>query len=156
MSERATSRRRSIFAPIGAVAAAVIVVASILVRFTGPADPAADVTKQREAVDRFHRLVRDERWEDVFRAMTEPPGRSPTGFARLMRTQVREQGEVLSIETRGSRLLRSRTVPLLEVRETVTLSNREGRSTYETVSYFALRGERWLFAFSAPGDGIEG
>jgi hypothetical protein len=148
MSE--TRRRRSVFAPIGAAAAVVIVVASILVRFTGPADPAADVAKQREAVDRFHTLVREERWPDVFAAMTEPPARDASRFARLMRDRVDEQGKVTRIETRGMRLLRSRTVPLLEVREAVTLSKNGRRSTRETVSFFALREESWLFAFSAP------
>jgi hypothetical protein len=152
MSGESTMRRRSIFAPIGAAAAAVIVAASIFVRFTGPADPAADVTKQREAVDRFHELVQEERWAEVFESMTEPPARNASRFARLMRDRVGEQGQVTRIETLDTRLLRSRTVPLLEVRETVTLSKDGKRSSRETVSFFALREERWLFAFSAPGD----
>ncbi|MEX0874489.1 MAG: hypothetical protein WD646_12390 [Actinomycetota bacterium] len=149
MSER---RRRSVFAPIGAAAAAVIVAASIFVRFTGPADPAADVAKQREAVDRFHELVRDERWAEVFEAMTEPPGRDASAFATLMRDQVRNQGKVLRISTKETRLLRSRTVPLLEVHESVTLSKEGRRSTHDVISYFAQRKQRWLFAFSARGD----
>jgi hypothetical protein len=47
-------------------------------------------------------------------------------------------------------LLRSRSVPLLEVREIVTMSDDGDERTRRTVSYFARRGDRWLFAFSAP------
>ena len=137
---------RSLVGWVGGGAAIVIVVASILVRQIGPADGAADVSRQRAAVARFHTLVRDERWTDVYRLMTEPPTRDPASFARLMRDQEPEHGNVQGIRTHGMRLLRSRTVPMLEVRETVTTTNGE----IETVSYFARRGERWLFAFSAP------
>jgi hypothetical protein len=36
------------------------------------------------------------------------------------------------------------------VRELVTMSKDGREHTERTVSYFARRGERWLFAFSAP------
>ncbi len=152
--ERKTLTRRtpSLFAIIGGGAALVIVVASILVRFASPGDPAADVARQREAVDRFHELVRDERWQDVYRLTSEPPSRSPQDFEKLMAAQVRTQGKVVRVSTRSLRLLRSRAVPLLEVHETVTLSKDGRRTTREVVSFFAQADERWLFAFSAPDD----
>lgn len=139
---------RTLIGWIGGSAAIVVVVASVFVRQIGPADPAADVTEQRAAVARFHSLVRDERWPEVQALMTEPPVRDPDRFVAMMRAQVQANGKVVTIRTGEIRLLRSRTVPMLEVRETVTTTN--GR--FETVSYYARRGGRWLFAFSAPDD----
>lgn len=143
-------QNRSLFAWIGGTAAGVIVLASILVSRIGPADPAADVGEQRAAVARFHELVRTQAWFDVYRQMTEPPTKERGDFEDLMRAQVRKHGRVVAVRTRGLRLLRSRTVPMLEVRETVTMSKSGDTTTHDTVSYFARRGERWLFAFSAP------
>lgn len=143
-------QNRSLLAWIGGSAAAVIVLASVFVSRIGPADPAADVGEQRAAVARFHELVRTQAWSDVYRSMTEPPTEDPDDFADLMRAQVREHGLVVAVRTRGMRLLRSRTVPLLEVRESVTTTKHGRTETRETVSYFARRDERWLFAFSAP------
>ena len=143
-------QNRSLFAWIGGTAAAVIVLASAFVSRIGPADPAADIGDQRAAVARFHELVRTQAWSDVYRLMTEPPTREPDEFADLMRAQVREHGRVVAVRTRGMRLMRSRTVPLLEVRESVTTTKNGRTTTHDTVSYFARREERWLFAFSAP------
>lgn len=139
-------KERSLVRWVGGGAAIVIVLASILARQIGQADGVANVGEQRAAVARFHKLVRDERWAAVYELMTEPPTRDAASFAKLMGDQRREHGDVTQIRTRGMRLLRSRTVPMLEVRETVTTTSGE----IETVSYFARRGERWLFAFSAP------
>ncbi len=135
---------------MGGVAAAVIVLASAFVSRIGPADPAADVGEQRAAVAHFHALVRAQAWPEVYELMTEPPARDPAAFSELMRAQVREDGKVDSVRTRGLRLLRSRTVPLLEVREVVTTTKDGRTTTHDTVSFYARRGERWLFAFSAP------
>jgi hypothetical protein len=143
-------QNRSLFAWIGGTAAAVIVLASVFVSRIGPADPAADVGDQRAAVARFHELVRRQAWSDVYRLMTEPPTREPDEFADLMGAQVRANGRVVAVRMRGMRLLRSRTVPLLEVRESVTTTKDGRTATHDTVSYFARRAERWLFAFSAP------
>ncbi len=142
--------KRSLLFWIGASAAVAIVLASLLVRSGGPADPIADVTRQRADVARFHDLVRAGRWDEVYRSTTEPPSKDASAFTKLMREQVREHGAITRIQTDSMRLLRSRTVPLLEVRETVTLSGDGRERTEATVSYFARRGERWLFAFSAP------
>ncbi len=106
--------------------------------------------KQREAVDRFHVLVQDERWQDVYRLTSEPPSRSPQDFERLMAAQVRKQGKVERVTTKSMRLLRSRAVPLLEVHETVTLSKDGRHTTRDVVSFFAQQNDGWLFAFSAP------
>lgn len=141
---------RSFFTWIGGGAALVIVVASLLVRTVSTGDEVADVGGQRADVTRFHQLVRQQRWDDVFRSMTEPPVKDTSSFTELMRAQVREHGAVMSTAIDSMRLLRSRTVPLLEVNETVLLK-KNGRTTrIRAVSYFARRGERWLFAFSAP------
>lgn len=145
-------RRPSLFGWLGGTAVAAIVVASILVRSSAPADPLADVGAQRSEVAAFHELVREGRWDEVFRATSEPPARSPSAFGELMRRQVAEHGAVASVRIDSLRLLRSRTVPLLEVHETVTLSKDGRRKASRTVSYFARRDDRWLFAFSAPGD----
>ncbi len=153
MSNDSGSRAgRSLFAWIGGAAVVAIVLASVLVRLGGPADPAADVSQQRAAVVRFHELVRSERWADVYRSTTEPPTRDVRSFVELMRTQVRERGRVVSVSTEGMRLLRSRAAPLLEVRESVVISRNGTSRRQNVVSYFARRGERWLFAFSAPRD----
>ena len=141
--------KRSLFTWIAGAAAVAIVITSILVRFTGPADPTADVGAQREAVTRFHGLVRAGRWTDVYASMTEPPARDAGSFAELMREQVAESGKVTRVRIDDMRLLRSRTTPLLEVHETLTLST---RTRTRTVSYYARRGDRWLFAFSAPAN----
>ena len=143
-------KRRSLLFWLGASAALAIVVASLVLRSTGPADPIADVARQRADVARFHELVRAGRWDEVYRRTTEPPTDDAWSFAKLMRAQVREHGTVSSVRVDSMRLLRSRTVPLLEVRETVTLAEDGRTRTERTVSYFARRGERWLFAFSAP------
>lgn len=142
--------KRSLLFWIGVSAALAIVVASLIVRRGGPADPLADVARQRADVTRFHDLVRAGRWADVYRSTSEPPAADASVFADLMRTQVDERGTVMSIRIDSIELLRSRTVPLLEVRETVTMSRDGKQRTGHTVSYFARRGERWLFAFSAP------
>jgi hypothetical protein len=144
--------RRSPLGWIGAIAATAIVVASIVVRLGGPADPAADVSQQREAVTRFHDLLRAGRWDDVYRSTTEPPAKSAAAFAALMRDQVKRNGNVRDVEIEEMRLLRSRTTPLLEVRETVTISDGGRTSALATVSYFARQHDRWLFAFSAPDE----
>jgi len=138
---------------LGAAAVVVIVVVSIVVRSSGPADPTADAGDQRAEVTRFHDLVRAGRWDEVYRATSEPPASDAAAFGRLMRRQVREHGTISSVEIESLRLLRSRTVPLLEVRETVRISLDGRTRTERTVSYFARRGDRWLFAFSAPGSG---
>jgi hypothetical protein len=150
VSDRRVAGRRapSLFAIIGGGAALIIVIASILVRFVSPGDPAADVARQREAVDHFHELVRDERWREVYRLTSEPPSESPQDFEQLMATQIRKQGKVVRVSTKSLRLLRSRAVPLLEVRETVTLSKDGRRSARDVVSFFAQVDDRWLFAFS--------
>jgi hypothetical protein len=141
--------KRSLLFWIGAAAAVAIVVASILVRGGGPADPVADVVQQRADVSRFHDLVRAGRWDEVYRRTTEPPADDAESFTALMQAQVGKLGTVTDVRIDSMRLLRSRSVPLLEVRETVTMS-RDGRERAQrTVSYFARRGERWLFAFSA-------
>lgn len=138
------------YTAVAAVAAIAIVVAAALVRLGGPADPAAVVSEQRAAVERFHRLVADGRWDDVYRATADPPGRDAAAFAALMREQVAEHGEVVAVRIDELRLLRSRAAPLLEVHEIVTLRSPEGRpQTETTVSYFARRGTAWLFAFSS-------
>ena len=142
--------KRSLLFWIGVSAALAIVVASLIVRRGGPADPLADVARQRADVTRFHELVRAGRWTDVYRSTSEPPADDASEFADLMREQVDEHGTVTAIAIESIELLRSRTVPLLEVRETVTMSRRGKERTERTVSYFARRGERWLFAFSAP------
>jgi hypothetical protein len=143
-------KRRSLLFWFGTAAALAIVVASLVLRGGGPADPVADVARQRADVTRFHGLVRAGRWDEVYRRTTEPPTKDATSFSKLMRKQVREHGTVSDVRIDSMRLLRSRTVPLLEVRETVTLSEDGRARTQRTVSYFARRGERWLFAFSAP------
>jgi hypothetical protein len=135
---------------LGAAAAVVIVVASILVRSSGPPDAAADVGDQRADVTRFHKLVRDGRWDEVFQATSEPPAPNAEAFRELMTRQVREQGKVVAVRIDSLRLLRSRTVPLLEVEETVTTRNEGEVQRTKTVSYYARRKDRWLFAFSAP------
>jgi hypothetical protein len=143
-------KRRSLLFWLGVSAALAIVVASIVLRSTGPADPIADVARQRADVTRFHELVRAGRWDEVYRRTTEPPTKDASSFARLMRKQVGEHGSVTSVRIDAMRLLRSRTVPLLEVRETLTMSNDGRERTERSVSYFARRAERWLFAFSVP------
>jgi hypothetical protein len=135
---------------LGAAAVAVIIATSIIVRSTGPADPVADAGDQRAEVTRFHDLVRAGRWDEVYRATSEPPAKDAAAFGRLMRKQVREHGTVTSVEIGTMRLLRSRTVPLLEVHESVRINDGGRTRTERTVSYFARRGDRWLFAFSAP------
>lgn len=144
-------RPSSTFGVFGFGAAVVIVVASVLVRMSGPADPAADVGEQRAEVRRFHDLVRAGRWHDVFARTSEPPAANASAFADLMRAQVRRGGKVTSVRIDDLRLLRSRSVPMLEVRETVRISKDGRTQAKRTVSYFARRGDRWLFAFSAPG-----
>jgi hypothetical protein len=141
--------KRSLLFWLGAAAALAIVVASLVLRGGSPADPLADVARQRADVTRFHALVRAGRWDEVFRRTTEPPAKDATSFAELMREQVREHGTVSDVRIDSMRLLRSRTVPLLEVRETLTMSENGRARTERTVSYFARRGEQWLFAFSA-------
>jgi hypothetical protein len=141
--------KRSLFAWIGSAAAVVIVVTSVIVRGAGPADPAADVARQRTDVRRFHELVRAQRWDEVYARTTEPPATNAKVFAKLMDKQTRKHGEVTSVRIDELRLLRSRAVPFLEVRETVTVTKDGERTTQRVVSYFARRGERWLFAFSA-------
>jgi hypothetical protein len=145
-------KRRSLLFWLGGAAALAIVVASLVLRGAGPADPVADVARQRADVTRFHDLVRAGRWDEVYRRTTEPPAKDATSFAKLMRKQVREHGTVSSVRIDSMRLLRSRTVPLLEVRETLTLSTNGRTSTEHTASYFARRGAQWLFAFSARAD----
>lgn len=142
--------RRSLVFWLGVTAAVAILVASLVLRSTRPADPVADVTRQREDVARFHELVRAQRWDEVYRRTTEPPAEDANSFIELMREQAREHGFVTRITIDSMRLLRSRTVPMLEVRETVALSTDGRERTQAIVSYFARRGERWLFAFSAP------
>ncbi len=137
-----------LFSWIGAIAAAVIVAASIVVRSAGAPDPLADVDAQRDDVKAFHGLVTDGRWNDVYRAMSEPPTKDAASFRELMARQIREHGRISAIRIDRLRLLRSRAVPLLEVTETVTTS--EGRE--RTVSYYARRDDRWLFAFSSPAN----
>jgi hypothetical protein len=132
---------------LGTAAAVAIVAISIVVRSAPPADPAAEVGAQRAAVVRFHQLVRDARWADVYVSMTEPPTKTPEAFAKLMRTQARTHGAVTAVRIESLRLLRSRTMPLLEVRETVTTSKNGERPV---LSYYARTDGRWLFAFSAP------
>lgn len=144
--------KRSLFVWIGSAAAIVIVVASLLVRSGSPGDEASDVERQRADVARFHELVRAQRWDDVFDRITEPPAKDSASFVRLMREQARKHGAVTSTTIESMRLLRSRTVPLLEVHETLTLTKDGRTSRVRSVSYFARRGERWLFAFSAPDD----
>ncbi len=144
--------KRSLLTWVGAGAAAAILGASVLVRFIGPADPAADVGDQRAAVARFHDLVRAGRWDAVYRATTEPPARDAATFAGMMRAQVNKHGTVTDVAIDELRLLRSRTTPMLEVNERVTLERNGRTRTVRTVSYFARRGERWLFAFSAPDE----
>jgi hypothetical protein len=143
-------KRHSLFGWLGAGAAVVIVVASVLVRLSGPADPAADVGDQRADVERFHDLVRAGRWLDVYTATTEPPAKNAQAFAELMRDSVEKAGAVTDVTIESLRLLRSRTVPMLEVRETVTMSKDGVTRRERTISYFARKGDRWLFAFSAP------
>lgn len=147
---KARMRRPTLFGALGSLAALVIVVASLIVRAQGPADPAADVGRQREDVASFHDAVRDGRWSDVFRATSEPPARDASAFTRMMRRQVAARGAVTAVEVESMRLLRSRSVPLLEVHEAVTITQDGDERTERTVSYFALRDDRWLFAFSAP------
>jgi hypothetical protein len=137
-----------LFSWVGGAAAAVIVVASIVVRSTGAPDPLADVAEQREDVTAFHDLVIDARWDEVYRAMSEPPADDVAAFRALMADEVRERGRITAIRVDGMRLLRSRAVPLLEVDETVTASGEQTR----TVSYYARRDDRWRFAFSAASD----
>ncbi len=149
-SDGGTKRHPSLFAILGGAAAVVIVVASLLVRMQGPADPAADVGDQRADVTWFHDLVQEQRWTDVYRATSEPPAKDASAFARLMDKQVAANGEVTAIDIESLRLLRSRSVPLLEVHEVLTVRQDGDERTERTVSYFARRGERWLFAFSAP------
>lgn len=140
---------RSPLALVGAAAAVVIVAAALFVRTIGPADPAADVSEQRRAVARFHALVVAGDWPRVYEAMTEPPARDVAAFAEMMRDRVRKHGRVERITTGAMRLLRSRSVPLLEVEETL----RTARGSRAVVSYYARRDGRWLFAFSAPRPG---
>lgn len=134
---------------VGAAAAALIVGAAVLVRTIGPADPAADVSDQREAVAAFHALVVAGDWPRVYDAMTEPPARDVATFAEMMRERVRKHGGVEHVTAGAMRLLRSRSVPLLEVEETV----RTASGNRSVVSYYARRDGRWLFAFSAPRPG---
>jgi hypothetical protein len=136
---------RSVFGWIGGIAAAVIVVASIVVRGGGAPDPLADVAEQRRDVTAFHDLVVDQRWDAVYRAMSEPPAKDASSFRELMAEEVRGNGRITAIEIDGMRLLRSRAVPLLEVNETVTTT--DGRE--RTISYYARRDDRWVFAFSS-------
>ena len=140
-------KRISLFGWIGAGAVLVIVVASIVVRTSSLGDAAADVGEQRAAVERFDNLVRSGQWTQVFALTTEPPTRDPARFAALMRKQVKKHGAISAIRIESLRLIRSRTAPLLEAREVVSLVSGD---TQHTVSYFARRGNRWLFAFSAP------
>src|SRR5207249_2683573 len=105
-----------------------ILVASVVARTSSLGDAAADVGQQRAAVERFDRLVRSGLWAEVFAMTTEPPTRTPEGFASLMRAQVRKHGVVSAIRISSLRLVRSRTAPLLEAREVVTL-RKNGRST---------------------------
>jgi len=142
--------KRSLLLWLGSAAAIAIIVASLVLRGGGPADPVADVARQRADVTRFHELVRAGRWDEVYRRTTEPPAKTAGAFAKLMREQVREHGTVGAVRIDSIRLLRSRTVPLLEVRETMTMTEDGRTRTERTVSYFARRGEQWLFAFSAP------
>jgi hypothetical protein len=142
--------KRSPFFWLGSAAAVVIVGASVLLRGTAPADPVADVGRQRADVNRFHDLVRAGRWDEVYQQTTEPPTKDASQFAELMRKQVRKHGTVTSVRIDKMELLRSRTVPMLEVFETVTMSNDGDTRTTRTISYFVRRGTRWLFAFSAP------
>ena len=80
--------KRSLLFWLGTAAAVAIVVASLVLRGGGPADPVADVARQRADVTRFHELVRAGRWDDVYRRTTEPPAKTAAAFARLMRKQV--------------------------------------------------------------------
>lgn len=144
-------KRRSALWWAGAAAVVAIVVASIVVRTIGPADPAADIGEQREAVTAFHDLFVDGRWNDVYRSMTEPPTDDVASFTELMADEVDERGKVVGIEIDDIQLLRSRAVPMLEVRERVVIETSDGtRDELTTVSFFARQGEVWLFAFSAP------
>jgi hypothetical protein len=142
--------KRSLFFWLGSAAALVIVVASLVLRSSAPADPLADVARQRADVTRFHDLVKAGRWDEVYRSTTEPPTDHAASFVKLMQKEVRKRGKVTSVHIDSLRLLRSRTVPLLEVHETVEMTTRDGGTLgARTVSYFARRGTRWLFAFSA-------
>lgn len=131
----------------GSVVAAVIVLAAVGLRPGEPADPVADVTRQRSAVTTFHRLVIDGRWAEVHRLTAEPPAPDAGAFAAHMRAEAEARGRVTDVRTGEMRLRRSRTVPLLEVEETVVLSD---GSAHETVSYFLWHDGAWLFGFSAP------
>ncbi len=130
--------------------AAVIVLAAMALRPGEPADPVADVTLQRTSVATFHRLVIDGRWAEVYRRTAEPPTPDAGTFAAHMRAEVEAHGRITEVRTDEMRLRRSRTVPLLEVEETVVLS---GGSERETVSYFLWHDGAWLFGFSAPRPG---
>jgi len=140
-------KRISLFGWLGVAAVLVVLVTSIIMRTSSLGDAAADVGKQRAAVERFDTLVRSGQWSQVFAMTTEPPTRSPEKFASLMRRQIAKHGAITSIHIVSLRLIRSRTAPLLEAREIVSLST---GVTQRTLTYFARRGDRWLFAFSAP------
>ncbi len=144
-------RRPSLVGIIGLVVAITIVLASVVARRPNKAGDLANVRTQRAAVMRFDALVRAQRWDDVFRLTAQPPAHDAASFAALMQKQVDAHGSVVGTTIREIRLLRSRTVPLLEVRERVTMSKDGRQRSTDMTSFFARRGTRWLFAFSAPG-----
>ena len=129
------------------VVAGVIVGASVVWRGFGPPDPFADPATQREAVERFHAAVVSARWADVYALTAQPPARTPNEFAALMGDRVDVQGIVEAVDIESMRLHRSRTVPLLEVRERV----RTAGGARDVVSFYAWDDDRWLFAFSSDG-----
>lgn len=134
---------------VGAGAAAVvaaIVVASVVLRGTGPADPAADVGLQRRSVAAFGELVVAGRWAEIYALTTEPPAPDAGAFAALMRERQAASRRITAVESHAIRLRRSRSVPMLEAEQTVTL---EDGSRRHLRSYFVYDDGRWLFAFSA-------
>lgn len=143
-------RRPSLVGIIGLVAGVVIVIASVVARHPTTRSDLANVPLQRAAVMRFNALVRAQRWDDVFRLTAQPPARDAAAFAAMMQQQVGAQGSLVRTTIRDIRLLRSRTVPLLEVREIITLSQGGHERSERSTSFFVRRGTKWLFAFSAP------
>lgn len=137
---------RPLLAAGGAVVVAAIVAASLVLRGPGQLPSYADPASQRRAVEHFHTLVTQSRWEEAYPLIAEPPARDPSRFAALMAERELQTGRTSRIEIRGLRLHRSRSVALLEVSERVTL---HGGRSIDVISHYVHHDDRWLFAFSA-------
>jgi hypothetical protein len=102
---------------------------------------------QRKAVQRFDRAVIAGRWDEVHALVAEPPTADAGAFASMMREGLQRQGRIVHLRIDALRLRRSRTVPLLEARESATLSGRD--RPVHVQSFYVWHEGRWLYAFSS-------